>query len=48
MAWKDLLLAGGIVLGALYILYRSLWKDAGRCCGCSGCSAKRKDGSEAC
>lgn len=34
MSWTDLILAGAIALGALYLLYRSIWKKQGHCCGC--------------
>jgi len=42
MDWKDLLLAGAIVGGCLYILYISLWKKPGCCSGCDAhtCPAK--------
>lgn len=35
MSWVDFSLASGIVLGALYLLYRSIWKNKGSCGGCS-------------
>ncbi|MEW6387162.1 MAG: FeoB-associated Cys-rich membrane protein [Thermodesulfobacteriota bacterium] len=31
---SDLLLAGAIIIGAVYVLYRSLWKKRGYCPGC--------------
>jgi hypothetical protein len=34
MSWTDLLLAGGIAGGAIYLLYRSIWKKGGHCSGC--------------
>ena len=34
MNWTDVLLAGAIVLGAVYLIYRSLWKKPGYCPGC--------------
>jgi hypothetical protein len=44
MGWLDTLLAGAIIAGALYLLYRSIWKKRGYCPGCSGgsCSEKPK------
>lgn len=36
MSWTDFFMAGAIIMGALYLLYRSLWKKPG--CG-SGCQA---------
>jgi len=30
----DVLLAGPIIIGALYLLYRSLWKQRGYCPRC--------------
>ncbi|MHB8069872.1 MAG: FeoB-associated Cys-rich membrane protein [Desulfobaccales bacterium] len=44
MSWTDLLLAGGIIAGALYLLYRSVWKKGGFCPGCTSgtCSGKRE------
>jgi len=43
MGLKDLLIAGVILIGAAYLLYRSLWKKKGHCQGCSdgSCSGKR-------
>lgn len=32
---KDMLIAAVIVVGALYLLYHSLWKKKGHCQGCS-------------
>jgi hypothetical protein len=34
MSWTDLLLAGIIIAGALYLLYHSLVKKQGHCSGC--------------
>ena len=50
MSWTDILLAGGIALGALYLLYRSIWKKRGHCYGCDSgsCPAKGNGGSEQC
>ena len=30
----DLILAGALICGAVYLLYRSLWKKRGYCPGC--------------
>jgi hypothetical protein len=38
MGWTDFFLAGAIIIGAVYLLYRSLWKKQGYCPGCNGCS----------
>ncbi len=40
----DTLLAGAIIIGALYLLYRSLWKKRGYCPGCASptCPVKRE------
>ncbi|MFZ5448411.1 MAG: hypothetical protein ACOZFS_07220 [Thermodesulfobacteriota bacterium] len=45
MGWTDALLAGAIVIGAIYLLYRSLWKKQGYCPGCDShtCGVGRKD-----
>ncbi|MFZ5452874.1 MAG: FeoB-associated Cys-rich membrane protein [Thermodesulfobacteriota bacterium] len=47
MTWTDLFLAGGIALGALYLLYRSLWKKRGYCPGCEvpSCPARPEKNS---
>jgi len=42
MNWQDLLLASAIIIGALYLLYRSLWKKRGYCPGCTGESCPGK------
>lgn len=34
MSWTDILLAGVLIIGALYLLYRSIWKKQGFCQGC--------------
>ncbi len=34
MSWTDALLAGAILIGAVYLLYRSIWKKRGYCIGC--------------
>jgi hypothetical protein len=36
---SDLLITAAILSAAGWILYRSLWKARGRCCGCSGCGS---------
>ena len=45
MSWTDMFLAGAIVLGAVYLLYRSLWKKQGYCPGCTGesCPLKQEE-----
>ncbi len=45
MDWKDLLLAGAIIGGCLYILYISLWKKRGCCPGCDAgaCPGKKEN-----
>jgi len=42
MSWTDLLLAGGLIIGSIYLLYRSVWKRKGFCPGCDSraCSIK--------
>ncbi|WKZ31790.1 MAG: FeoB-associated Cys-rich membrane protein [Thermodesulfobacteriota bacterium] len=38
MGLPDIIIAAAIIGGALYLLYRSLWKKKGHCQGCStGC-----------
>lgn len=34
MGATDILLMGVIIGGALYLLYRSVWKKKGHCSGC--------------
>ncbi len=43
----DILLMGLIIGGALYLLYRSIWKKKGHCSGCASetCEMKKKYGS---
>lgn len=50
MGATDILLAGLIIGGALYLLYRSLWKKKGHCSGCDsgGCGMKKKNNSKGC
>lgn len=45
MSWTDMFLAGGIAIGALYLLYRSIWKKQGYCPGCDAhtCGVGKKD-----
>ncbi len=35
MGLADAFIAAGILAGALYLLYRSLWKGKGSCAGCA-------------
>lgn len=35
MGLADIVLAGLIVSGAVYLLYRSIWKKKGYCTGCA-------------
>lgn len=44
MSWTDFFLAGGIIAGALYLLYRSVWKKQGFCPGCDAhtCGLNKK------
>jgi hypothetical protein len=44
MGFVDILLMGAIIAGAIYILYRSLWKKKGHCAGCDSadCEVKNK------
>jgi hypothetical protein len=41
MEIKDMLIAAGILIAALYLLYHSVWKKKGHCSGCSdgGCGS---------
>ena len=45
MGWTDFFLAGAIIIGAIYLLYRALWKKQGYCPGCDGhaCGGGGKD-----
>jgi hypothetical protein len=38
---KDMIIAGIILAGALYLLYQSVWKKKGHCSGCcdGGCGS---------
>ncbi len=44
MGFVDILLMGLIISGAVYLLYRSLWKKKGHCQGCDSeiCDVKKK------
>jgi hypothetical protein len=44
MGLIDILLMGLIIAGAVYLLYRSLWKKKGHCQGCDSgtCDTKKK------
>jgi hypothetical protein len=46
MGFWDYILIGLIAAGSVYVLYRSVWKKKGHCCGCSrdGCAGKGKNG----
>ncbi|HUO76591.1 MAG TPA: hypothetical protein VMU21_03350 [Thermodesulfovibrionales bacterium] len=50
MGATDILLMGLIIGGAVYLLYRSLWKKKGHCSGCEvgTCEMKRKYNSKDC
>lgn len=42
MGIADIIIAAVILAGAAYLLYRSVWKKKGHCCGCdSGCCDKK-------
>jgi hypothetical protein len=44
MDLTDVIWAVAIVVGALFVLYRSMWKKKGHCTGCSSeaCLMKKK------
>lgn len=42
MGQFDIVLMLLIVAGALWILYRSLWKKKGHCHGCGSCGCDKK------
>lgn len=42
MGFADIVLMGLIVAGALYLLYRSVWKKKGYCHGCDSSSSERQ------
>lgn len=42
MGISDIIIAGVILAGAVYLLYHSVWKKKGHCQGCNhGACAKR-------
>ncbi len=45
MEYLDIVLMTGIVIGCLYLLYRSVWKKKGHCCGCDAgpCTGRKKN-----
>ena len=45
MAFSDILWMGLIIAGALYLLYRSVWKNKGHCAGCESrtCELENSD-----
>ena len=42
MSATDILLAGAILAGSCWLLYRSLVKSGGHCHGCGGCGARTR------
>jgi hypothetical protein len=50
MGFTDIIWMVSIIGGALYLLYRSIWKKKGHCQGCDsgGCSAGKKSGYGKC
>ncbi len=48
MGATDIFLMGLIIGGAIYLLYRSIWKKKGHCSGCSSetCGMKKKYNSK--
>jgi hypothetical protein len=42
MGVSDIIIAGVILAGAFYLLYRSLWKKKGHCQGCESGSCGKK------
>lgn len=42
MGASDMIIAAFILAGAAYLLYRSLWKKKGHCCGCDSGSCGKK------
>ncbi len=50
MGFVDILLMALIISGAVYILYRSVWKKKGHCHGCDSeaCDVKKKFNSKDC
>lgn len=45
MGFADIVLAGLIVGGAVYLLYRSIWKKGGYCAGCTASKQAKRIGS---
>lgn len=41
MGASDIIVASAILVGAAYLVYRSLWKKKGHCPGCAGGCATR-------
>lgn len=43
MGSSDIVWMALIIAGAIYVLYRSIWKKRGHCCGCQDetCSARQ-------
>ncbi|MGE5895002.1 MAG: FeoB-associated Cys-rich membrane protein [bacterium] len=41
MAFTDILLMALIIAGAVYLLYRSVWKKKGHCPGCNSGTCKK-------
>lgn len=50
MSFIDVSLIVAIIGGALYLLYRSIWKKKGHCSGCDSamCDMKKKNNSKGC
>jgi hypothetical protein len=50
MGFADIVWMVIIIGGALYLLYRSLWKKRGHCAGCDSetCGVKKKLGPKDC
>jgi hypothetical protein len=42
MSTVDIIIAAAILVGAAWLLYRSVWKKKGHCHGCEGCSCEKK------
>ncbi len=42
MGLSDIIWVALIIAGAVYILYRSLWKKKGHCSGCSSAACEMK------
>ncbi len=38
--WYDLALVGGVIIVAIYYLYRKLWKKKGECGSCDSCASR--------